>query len=154
LYYVFPVNGSKIGICPQGDIWNSFDRIEDKSGEDLSIFNDIFDVIGIPQNYSEMKKIMKSIKLDKPEESEWTKNKIENDIKETFKKLNKYYINLWEAYVDMMDPNKNNFKLMNTKNYKNLSDREVWLDGESVLVNIGSKEGWIKRINYEISTIS
>lgn len=46
LYVVLPKDGSKIGVCPQQDIWDSFDVIKERwRSDNMNMFNESFDNI-------------------------------------------------------------------------------------------------------------
>jgi hypothetical protein len=59
---VFPFDGFKLGVCPKGDIWESFPNINDL-GELSGRLNDIFNTIynEVPNNYKEFVEICKKI---------------------------------------------------------------------------------------------
>lgn len=141
-YRVFPVDGSKIGVCNECDIWEGF-KITVRSS--MAAFNrsmyELFDRNGVKTrntdiSYSSFVKACNE--LDKIKETEgdidignnWHNKEWVIDYKTGESKL-----------IDFLDfllsPGENYFRLVTT-GAKIPNDREVWTDGESILIRSDS----------------
>lgn len=131
LYVVFPVNGSKIGVCPESDIWYSFYGIKKARIKSIVIFLDELDIffekhvnINI-KTYEDLKKACDEI--DK---------KINNRNKIIFEFINYDEFKkrgLFNILIDLFSPK--NFEVVDTKKLNKLkSGREVWMDTECVFI--------------------
>jgi len=139
-YRVFPFDGSKIGVCPEDDLWASFGL--DISG--LDIFNDC---IGMMMdkftNYDESDIVTYNdlLKLfDKFDEHKSSFNIDRNSLPPyfNFKLFEPYFetdVKLIDFAKEIIDPERHKFELKNTKTFKNITHREVWTDGTSILLN-------------------
>jgi len=136
VYIVFPYNGSKIGVCPHSDIFNSFKIY----GAYSFLFNDgdgfnrflenLFYTEGISnasKNWQRLKDAMK--KFDT--------NYDINDYTVGFTKLlRKWYDgNMLKMWDKLLSPEYNNFRLT-TKIDTIPNNRECWTDGKCVLVRL------------------
>lgn len=137
LFQVFPFNGTKIGICPEGDLWMSFQA----SGiNDLSDFND--KIAGLMTrifadkdvfSYFDVKKINVVIA-----------NNIEEFLKmvidpKTMPKMPQWFTpfigkTVREAVTSLISTR--HFKLVNTKMYFSdaVRNKEVWFSGKCIIV--------------------
>jgi len=138
-HYVLPVDGAKIGVCPRDDIWDGF-RDAFEGWYDLSDLNDtiysLFRDNGIFRKRSQVdfsSFVKDCLELDKiknldPDDYNIFSEYIEGDI--PFIK----YLN------DILDPEKNGFKLVNVG--ENMGgDNEVWTDSPCILIDTSSKLG-------------
>ena len=135
-YHVFPYNGTKIGECPTGDIWGSFQK---NGMDELTAINEL--ISNEHGNYSNAKDLM-----------EFTKKLHLYDFDMENYDNGYYYgfIHLWEkSYSDLslfellnkivMNPDKNGFHLK--KSGQSLStDREVWFNSKALLVSFKNKK--------------
>lgn len=141
-YRVFPVDGSNIGVCPDWDIWDSFTDALD--GNDLADFNYVLEAFlenvlpsGIlwgqraDVDYSIFVKQCKLI----------DKNKKDTSIDDIYDIYRRPWLDAWFesdqpflSYISqLLSPDKNGFKLVKV-GAKMPDTREVWTDGESILV--------------------
>jgi hypothetical protein len=122
VYNVFPVNSAKIGICPEDDIWISFNRnIKRYSFSELNEINSWLNFdLGISDNN------WKSLKSDLMRTST-------EDLGREFRP----YENLWEFITDVLDPQVNRFKVKDIKSYNvgESKDVEVWTDSDCILID-------------------
>jgi hypothetical protein len=139
-YRVYMFDGSKIGVCPTNDLWESFGLDVDS----LEIFNDC---IGMMINkftdyddsdivtYNDLLQLFN--KFDEHKSS----FNIDRHTFPTFfdfKLFEPYFetdVKLIDFAKEILDPERHKFKLENTKTFKNVDHREVWTDGTSILLN-------------------
>lgn len=121
LFFVFPFNGAKVGICPKDDVWDSFEKVRELGFVDMDDFNSIL----MNRDFTH---------------DDW--ERFEKELKQTIYS-DKYGgvesddITWYDKITDVLDPENNDFKVVNISNY-NLTksdDVEVWLDSKCVLVN-------------------
>jgi len=138
IYQVFPVGDPIIGICPDGDLWWSFEKSNniDSLGEFSSLFYDLNVCFGT--NFKDDLPILRSEirKLD----IRWKNYKLhpKNDLefKYIFEIIDQYisssnHYNSFTAVLDaMLDPNKNKFKVKKLSEIKNFpGNNEIWFSG-------------------------
>jgi len=148
-YILLPEDGSKIGICPTFDIWNSFQ----KTGIDsLDIWSYDFEAIlgnrGFDKSWNSLKKAIGIVTKRK----NWVANSIQrlitnptvyNDwIREFFNSDKEDFL----KYVrGLFDPKENGFKL--AKSGDNLpAEKELWTDGKCLLIRSGVYEEFINKV--------
>jgi hypothetical protein len=133
-YLVFPINGSKIGICSKNDIWYSFDRIMSMRDRSVSLFFDELDRCFKKyanmnvKTYNDLKKACGIVD-----------NKL-NDYKEVifefinYDEFKKY--GMFNTLLNIFSPK--SFDVVSTKTLNKLKEkREVWMDTECILINVG-----------------
>lgn len=125
-YIVLPFDDAKIGICPSDDIWYSFSKL--KKFENLDSLNDVLYNCDIRD--TKWESFYKDIK-----------NK---DFSNDFFNLKEIsgYETIEDFLIDVLDPQKNNFKVKNINNYgvppsKNL---EVWTDASCYFIKFDLAE--------------
>jgi len=141
MYYVFPVNGAKIGVCSSGDVFHSFPQLH-KYYPVLSYFNmscqDIFKQYAHaePQTYKEL---IEGLKKIQKKAEEW-------DAAGKIEEFGDYWGMFWYyAYTSMngdmlkyinfmMSPRENHF-LLKKAGYDLPDDNEVWTEGPCVFVS-------------------
>jgi hypothetical protein len=140
-YYVLPVDNAIIGVCPAGDIWDSFYASDIDLGtfsSDLEIF--LYDQVSksardTDRDYDEFVSVCEKADRLKKEE--------ELNIDEVSAWLEKYIMSplpLIEYLDKILSPKKNKFKLV--KSGHDLYDnREVWTDAKCILVKDISRLG-------------
>lgn len=140
-YRVFPFDGSKIGVCPEDDLWGSFildiDSLE-VFNDGIGIMIDKFDT-GVQENdivtYNDLLQLFNHFDDFKSD------FKIDKHMFPTFfdfKLFEPYFetdVKLIDFAKEILDPERHKFKLENTKTFKNVDHREVWTDGTSILLN-------------------
>ena len=158
-YRVFSYDGSRYGVCPKDDIWYSFKEtfgmpLGTVNGE-LNMLGELCDVdIGDTKTYSDLVKYLneidkKIVEILKQTETEYYDDDMEalndNDL---FKKWNSN-ISFTKWFLDQFDPQKNDFyvttdisKVFST----GVKSKEVWTDGESVLINYHLSEYEMKEL--------
>lgn len=157
---VFPEIGSKIGVCPDKDVWISFSLLDEKlnikrANEFNTFLNylydwavwDLRDIKSLEQeNFSRFKKQINDIGESKRFQNFYQKGKfglkgnqlpshIKNEIKEAAYLFYPNYTSFFEFIDDLLDPHKNGFEIK--KYNKNLSlpdNKEVWMSSDSVLI--------------------
>ena len=138
LYYIFPENGSRIGVCPKNDIFNSFE-IEMLfingciKSMDQNIRNIIMEQTGelLPRldenNYFDIISVLKNYYSHYVQTDEYKNNLLEDlcDKTKTF-----------DGFINFISPETNKFQLVNIANYdfNDSDDREVWTDGNCLAV--------------------
>lgn len=157
VYNIFPKNGAKIGICSEDDIWSSVDNILAELGLYVNDFNNLFyelyDEIGESQNEMERLNYENIDNILNKFDEFIQKNGIERFIELPsihYSKIathlkNNYRGNIRNYFDDLLDPVKNNFKLVSIEEF-NITSRfihEIWTDGDSYMVD----EDFWKTIN-------
>ncbi len=158
IYFVFPKNGTKIGVCPRNDIWYSFNTKYNKSSDTLSYM--ILFIFSLILNYDidkikeDFKNSYKTANLFK-EFDNVIDNASKNKRQKYLNVFNKnYYSNsLFSDFIKFVEINKkSNFlkfleeNVFNSKDFKivNVSDlstiidnyKEVWFEGDAIYMPI------------------
>lgn len=139
-YICFPINGSKIGICPEDDIWDSFPRLFSRFDiSNLNHFNHIMGqfatYIGMGKydmdKWSDIEKLFKTLIPD-PDTKEGFRAAslidnfdLENDIGEP----------LGKEIIPYFEPMSNGFVLRKTNQPIPKKNVEAWTDGDSYLLD-------------------
>ena len=148
-YLVFPYDGAKIGVCPEGDFWYSFY----KSGINyMSDFNRnihyIMHLLAISINDRSFRAIKDAFEeFDDVIESQGF------DIDLIIKKVPwlKYYDGSLMGHInDILDPASNKFKLINIGQRIGCNDCEVWTDSQSIMVLSNDDDALIDNMVKEL----
>lgn len=147
-YYIIPANGTKLGICPMNDIWESF---EESGISSLNYFNAIIDSIYAnipnPVNIHELsyngskKEIIEALNIINAEnvneylnfkDARWIEI-----VKEMFKLNPKF--TFVDCLEQLFNPDKNNFKTLSIEEYSKdksyLRGRnEIWFDNTAIFI--------------------
>jgi len=150
VYLVIPFDNSNFGVCPEEDIWRSFDFSNYKEFSDLSEFdthlNKISNIIldkDLPsEDFKEFRSMLFEIgrKAERGEvnleKSSLLRDYIESDVQDFL-----FYLE------ELLNPKRNNFK---TKNYDSSFDifgnRELWTDGECLMIKNSIKREFLSKI--------
>lgn len=151
-YRVYPYDGAKIGVCPEGDIWMSFKR--SLFGETLDFLNVVIKVLADTVNYVVFDKDFHNLIkcFDDIDTQRY------GDVGDFFQKdnclfekavrkqqagaavwnflINIGYINdvkLFDLLNKRLDPDKNGFQLITVGSKSIRSNVEVWTDSDSLL---------------------
>jgi hypothetical protein len=131
-YLVLPFNGSKIGVCPVGDIWDSFEKITPFTLNDM--INRPFREEAISD--SSWNNFVGSLKKKDPEDIKILYTAITKRSNRTKRlpRLTEFTSQkLIEWLNDILSPKRNGFKL--SKIGDNLPEkREVWTNGKCVVI--------------------
>jgi hypothetical protein len=149
LFYVFPKNGAKLGICPTLDIFSSFSD-HNTFMEDflLRIFDEAMNILhyscGLQSGKGNKEDMIQFFKIFKKNmKIDSIKKELMEDINESdtgnhylAKKLIKHSDDLYSFLNDELSPERNNFILTNIKNFgSNYNDiSEVWTDSPCLLI--------------------
>lgn len=130
LYVVFPENGSKIGVCPEQDFWNSFRK---------SNIDDMGDFAQMLQAALERAGVTLDFALKEPIKNFTSRNYYNDELQplNAFRGFSGVEPNtkLGDALEYKLDPNANGFRIMTTGQFNQMpSDRETWTSGKCVLV--------------------
>ena len=154
VYYVFPVKGSKVGVCPRGDIWWSFQKTLGKDYllntwniyfgyllnfllDGLRMFDVSWDVLKTAivsankirdKSYDDFLAYIYSFRRHL-KDPEWSKSFFEGE-------------DLLKLLRRIFDPRTNGFKLV-TIGSKMRSGAEVWTDGKCLLVSRGEVNSFL-----------
>lgn len=157
VYRVLPYDGSRYGVCPKDDIWFSFKEtlgmaLGAVNGE-LNMLGELCDVdIGDTKTYNDLIEYLNEIdkkitEILKRTDDEYNDDDMEalndNDL---FKKWNSN-ISFTKWFIDLFDWNKNGIYV--TSDIKKIfstgaKSKEVWTDGECVLINYHLNEYELK----------
>jgi hypothetical protein len=146
-FIILPKNGTKIGVCLLGDIWDSFPLLESKINHDmnLSFFTNTIDII-MKILYGKDVGIGMKFFLEDFKNHEKINNisKIYLVVK-CYELLYKNRNNLFEFLDIIFDPYKNGFKLL-AINDTLPKDREVWFDNHYIAIKYDIIDDIIKNI--------
>jgi hypothetical protein len=124
-YNVFPVNGTRIGVCSNEDIWFSFRKSGILNLDNVNDF--IFNLEAMNYNASELSSLVRRLTKDEVDKMDLIKFDLlpldKWDEKDTF----------YTFLDNVLDPDANGFKLK--KAGQSLpKGKEVWFNGEAVLI--------------------
>lgn len=144
-YLVLPYNGSYIGVCPRDDFWPSFSNTNPTS--DLNDFNIglidfIGDVIG-DHKIRYAKSLQDFLNVVREFDKVWPTKDEYAYQHGVFSHEGKQVIfdfvrskTTMEKYLDIiLDPDENDFALVKAGDDLPREERELWTDGESILVD-------------------
>lgn len=143
VYYVFPENGAKIGVCPDEDIWN----VIVKYGNFESAYTDMVDLIRnilwyIPEIHSDIRLYTDLVKAFKSIDANKERINDKSNL-ELFKDMWKEYYNSNLTFLEFMQeiikPSNGNFSLR-TAGDSIPNKREVWISEPCVLVKYDSMD--------------
>ena len=152
---MIPFDSAKIGVCPDDDLWASFNLPYGESLDGLNAFCvRAMDLVNGPDNshpetYAELKKVFSKIEFEdiieaaqevisskspNPLLSRQAKSML-NDLL-TGKAGGKRLLNPGESLADMMDKflHPTDFKLFNGTNFKAPTSKEVFIEGKCVFI--------------------
>ena len=149
LYVAFPIDGTKIGICPNFDIWTAS---EHEFGGDYSLINNTIkgfaNDLGVKINDDDYKSFLysideltKKIKMDKMEAQKLAQKykKITFlDSNKIIEKIIKNVDNIKDTIESFFSPKE--FELQTTKNFNPPNNREIWFSGKCVFVTTETME--------------
>lgn len=174
VFRVFPLPGSKIGVCPTRDIWGSFWKVQENLNfYNLSDFNEVlllvFTLFGASSASDHLSETWPDFKRDvnKISQSEaFLSGKISSDLFEDWKKVYfpidswkrkqmKYFMDYYsegnfntffQMLEDLFDPEDNKFELRRFEPNTSFGG-EVWTDGDSLMVR-ESEQDFVKQNRY------
>jgi hypothetical protein len=136
-HHIFPYNDTKIGVSPVANIWNAFDNKFKLNLADLN--NLLYEIFSVYNNkdvksYQEMISVMKSIKDIKKLKVKDTSfflgkgklKKIKEDVSE--------FGSLYDWYLNILDPNKSNHKIITVGDNLLNQNLELWFDNKCVII--------------------
>ncbi len=139
VFIIYPYNGSKIGICDDADIWDGFPYLDLTPLNELNWFlDDMCDVFNIKNNNDKQTLIKLFNEIDDLNYEELME-KLYNTKSNRNEDFIRSYLHSSEdefiVFLDnQMNPNKNKFKSLTTKNYSLKDDsNEIWIEGECIL---------------------
>lgn len=157
VYVVFPFNNPKIGVCVDEDLWYSFPYLfnniifEEDHMEQFNKTLHAFLTIALARKINSRadKDITKLRELFKEVTNLWhtrrehLERRFEPFSSSAFLALNQMYFfffekfngNIEAALSDLLDPNKNNFRLLTLSDFDVTKNKEVWLEAPSVLID-------------------
>jgi hypothetical protein len=150
IYSVFPINGSKIGVCTEEDFWESFPVLKTEYtragipldpvlGSLTQLLKGLVDLTGKRSDIKTLPTLKKTFDLvdtfitDKEYEH---KANLNTDVLFDVMKMLDYKGHLYTSVENLLDPVKNKFKLENIRDFIVERNREVWTNGKSILINI------------------
>ena len=128
VYIVLPKDGYKFGVCPDSDMWGSFDNTINAN---MDYFNTLFDryidEMDISDKFDDTK--IESLKLI-CHKLDMILNNEQKHNTSTFHWVSEYKGDFFKLLQDLIDPNKNGFKIIHDiMNIPN-GDHEIWTDSD------------------------
>lgn len=139
-FLVLPPDNSKVGICPDSDIWTSFNIGALIAFKINKLINVTLIEMGlhsenIDEDFEKFKSACLEIDLDDEEMEKKFKNKPLNELDKKF--LQSKYNNFYDFLInEVFPPDKpsSQFEIENIKNFKTSDIREVWIDQQPILI--------------------
>jgi len=135
-FQVFPYNGSKIGVCPTDDIWNSIDMFNlNTVNETIQYLLEFFGMDW--DDIKKYKQLINAFKKIKVKNIDWDNIYTTDEIVDSISS----FTTLYDWAMDFYDPSKNGFKVIKVGSKLPIGDNEVWLDSKCVMIRK-------KKVNY------
>lgn len=163
-FVVFPFDNPKIGVCSSSDLWKSFPYLFKnvrltapgigRPDPTMEMFNEHFHEFlhlckgrelsnDVDKSFSKLKKLFNLIKKSWQQKRKTiekifnSKDPQDKPIQDLFKIVfEKYNGDIELAMLDLLDPKKNGFELLRLSEFNIQGNREVWLQGPCVLVEL------------------
>jgi len=141
VYVVVPFDGNVWGVCPKIDMWDSIKNLGDKRLDHLNRqLEDIADYLQMrlrDDNIKNFKEDLKEIDLELKNADDINYDHFDNLVY-NFKDSGDIY----QYLVDLLEPNKNNIKLLSTREVYNMTgkDKEVWTEGKCLMIQVDEYE--------------
>jgi hypothetical protein len=164
MFYVFPENKSRIGVCPSYDFWPSFtgSGIWDMDGFNISLSELAYHSIGKEgpwdRSYDEVIGVFADIDAEKMRDPDAFVEKMKKQSSRhgsfmsdssnefLFQYIRDSSARLYPYIENLLDPNKNGFKIKFPGS--NIpGEKEVWTDGKAILVNHRFMETFMNEIS-------
>ena len=133
-FVVLPKNGYTFGVCPEMDMWASFEktlrmRLDDFNAE----VEELISEMGMVYNLYRQLKTSSDLKsLVKEMDKAFDESGVSEAQFDWLKDYNGSFLNLFEH---LLDPDVNGFKISKDTGNIPKNDREVWTDADSYLVS-------------------
>lgn len=131
VYLIIPKDNTPIGVCPEHDMWGSFNDISHiMPNGDLNDFMHVMRAAlptgGTFNTWAELTRALKRTTI------EWSgkTNSLKNFMVDTDCE------NLWDLFEEVFDPESNSFTLSNSSNFSGLPNREVWVSGDIMQIEL------------------
>lgn len=150
VYLIIPADGTKVGVCPESDMWGSFNDIEQILGprRNADSFLNVLDSVGIESDsWNNLKKSARQTKTSElrgsprafPEMVEALKNWAEKNEYDT----------IYNLLEDVFDPDINGFKLVSSVGLDEPKSREMWMSGDIMQVEIQAMSDELRKFFEE-----
>jgi hypothetical protein len=160
IYAVFPINGSKIGVCSDEDFWDSFPVLTTaftRAGIDAPPLLDtltrflgqLIGLIGSQLYIKTLPTLKKAFTAFDTfiADKEYTKRpSLNTKALFTILEMLDYKGNLFTSVENLLDPVKNKFKLENIRDFTVEKHHEVWTSGKSIMINIDKVDDIISQL--------
>jgi len=165
-YVMIPLNGAKIAVAPEYDIFTCFKRTHthgfnfgiDTFFDKIDELCKVFDIFLSDSNFTVFKKQIKELQK---EISILSNSRLSKILDEHFYIDDFIYQHLqkgsiWKAFVDIIEPKINDFRLLTIQEiYKNLDDirgdnKEIWTDSPCIFVNVVDVESFLDLIEEKM----
>lgn len=138
-YLVLPVDGSKIGVCPEDDFWDSFGntyegQMNDFNDELRRMYDYMFGKTPAQSSYAALKKQIDKMDKRLAEDDSILHGDLRWMTIPTMARSEG--MTLWQVINYILDPNENKFTLMKAGDILPSDRRECWTDGDSVLIRV------------------
>ncbi len=132
LYFVFPVAGAKMGMCPENDLWWSFGKSGILAIDSLNkiLANVVGDRIN---NWHELKEALMQAKFDVIKDLDYAQNLFGKYACELVIQPDKETNTWFDLVENILEPDRNDFNLINVRKSYPLN-REVWFDSLCVMI--------------------
>lgn len=134
-FAVIPYDEVKLGVCPESDIWDSFEELKQEGFSTLEDFNDYFELLFSlkkPNTYQEIVERVKNfslpLKLSDVNNIHWIPMFLQNFFIQLSKKKMSYL-------QELLSPDNNDFHLSSFEDLPFSKNRECWFSGECVCVH-------------------
>ena len=131
LFAVFPVNGSKVGVCPKEDIYDSFKLVWSMGGFSKSMESDGFDDKNWKSLVMDMKEFSEDLQNDR---TDYFNYDILDLVRGGHQIMEDSGDDFYKFFERVMDPKFNGFKLKKAGD-KLIDGYECWTDGDCLMVS-------------------
>lgn len=150
-FLVLPKNGAKIGVCPERDLWFSFENggifTLNQFNRALNNLGDYYVYSNLGKNYDMgtpkgLTKILQSVSLfDAMNEAsiyQYMNNLIDKCLNNFFSNDDPSVISMYQCVEKCLDPTLNGFQLMSTSDmsWESYNDEEVWTDSKCLFIQL------------------
>lgn len=136
-FMAFPKNNSILGICPEYDLWYSFDKYNDGYLDRFNIdFSTLIDLSNYNDKINDKKSMLKFMKyLQEWSHTDQYEIAMKEETYDESSILN-HTENLLEHLDNILSPYKNNFKLSSIEDLidLDLENNEIWFDNDCLLI--------------------
>lgn len=141
-FVIIPADNAKIGICPENDLWFSFNEVVVDLGDNLgmiiSAIKTFLATLGLPfDTYEELEQSLKAATLTELQKvNDKDSLRVWREISEALIRFmqRRNFDNLHQLFTYEFDPKRNGFSVATGATIKNPIDKEIWITGNILAI--------------------